>query len=28
MERKDEEALLKFYSPDGIEKIVLLKRTN
>ena len=28
MERKDEEVLLKFYSPDGIEKIVLLKRTN
>ena len=28
MERKDEEALLKFYSPDGIEKTVLLKRTN
>ena len=28
MDRKDEEALLKFYSPDGIEKTVLLKRTN
>ena len=28
MERKDEEALFKFHSPNGIEKIVLLKRTN
>jgi hypothetical protein len=28
MERKDKEALLKFYSPDGIEKSVRLKRTN
>jgi hypothetical protein len=28
MERKDEEALFKFRSPDGIEKIVKLKRTN
>ena len=28
MERKDGEALLKFYSPDGIEKTVRLNRTN
>ena len=28
MERKDEEALFKFHSPDGIEKTVRLKRTN
>ena len=28
MERKDEEAQLKFHSPDGIEKTVRLKRTN
>ena len=28
MERKDEEALFKFRSPDGIEKVVKLKRTN
>ena len=28
MDWKDEEALLKFYSPDGIEKTVRLKRTN
>ncbi|MBO7068834.1 MAG: hypothetical protein J6W52_09200 [Bacteroidaceae bacterium] len=28
MERKDEESLFKFRSPDGIEKVVKLKRTN
>ena len=28
MERKDKEALFKFRSPDGIEKVVKLKRTN
>ena len=28
MEWKDEEALFKFHSPDGIEKTVRLKRTN
>ena len=28
MERKDEEALFKFHSPDGIEKTVRLNRTN
>ena len=28
MERKDEEFLFKFRSPDGIEKVVKLKRTN
>ena len=28
MERKDEEVLFKFHSPDGIEKTVRLKRTN
>ena len=28
MERKDEEALFKFHSPDGIEKTVKLRRTN
>ena len=28
MERKDEETLFKFCSPDGIEKVVKLKRTN
>jgi hypothetical protein len=28
MERKDEEALFQFHSPDGIEKTVRLKRTN
>ena len=28
MERKDEDALFQFHSPDGIEKIVRLKRTN
>ncbi|MBQ6378496.1 MAG: hypothetical protein IJJ56_06845, partial [Prevotella sp.] len=28
MERKDEESLFKFRSPDSIEKIVKLKRTN
>jgi hypothetical protein len=28
MDWKDEEALLKFYSPDGIEKTVRLNRTN
>ena len=28
MERKDEETLFKFLSPDGIEKTVRLKRTN
>ena len=28
MERKDEEALFKFRSPNGIDKIVRLKRTN
>jgi len=28
MERKDEEALFKFMSPDGVEKTVRLKRTN
>ena len=28
MERKDEDALFQFHSPDGIEKTVRLKRTN
>ena len=28
MERKDEEAMLKFRSPEGLEKTVRLKRTN
>lgn len=28
IERKDGESLFKFRSPDGIEKVVKLKRTN
>ena len=28
MERKDEEALFKFRTPNGMEKVVRLKRTN
>jgi C-terminal processing protease CtpA/Prc len=28
MERKDEEALFKFRTPNGVEKAVRLKRTN
>ena len=28
MDRYDEEALFKFRSPDGTEKVVKLKRTN
>ena len=28
MERKDVESLFKFRSPDGIDKVVKLKRTN